>query len=59
MGDPNLNYFNYLDSDNFDNPYILEEDLQRYLSDIKKHDNLSLIHVLIQTYSLFNLREVS
>ena len=50
MRDPNLNYFNDLNFNNFDNPYILEENIKRYLSDIKKYENLSLsiIHVNIR-----------
>ena len=45
--DPELNYFNILNSNNFDSPDALEEHIKRYLCDIKKNDNLSLIHVNI------------
>ena len=47
--DPNLNYFNDLNSNSFDSPYILEQDVKRYLCDIKKFDNLSLIHFNIRS----------
>ena len=49
MRDPDLNYFNDLNSNNFDSPYVLEENVKRYLCDIKKYDNLSLIHVNIRS----------
>ena len=49
MRDPGLNYFNDLDSNNFDSPYVLEENVKRYFCDIKKYDNLSLIHVNIRS----------
>ena len=45
MRNPDLNYFNDLNCNKFDIPYILEENIKRYLCDIKKYDNLSLIHV--------------
>ena len=48
MRDPDLNYFNDLNSNNFDSLYVLEENVKRYLCDIKKDDNLSLIHVNIR-----------
>ena len=48
MSDPDLNYFNDLNSNNFDSPYLLEENVKSYLCDIKKYDNLSLIHVNIR-----------
>ena len=35
-----LNYFNDIQSNNFDSPYDLEENAKRYLCDIKKYDNL-------------------
>ena len=44
-----LNYFKDLNSNNFDSPYILEENVKSYLCDIKKYDNLSLIHVNIRS----------
>ena len=34
--DPELNYFNTLNSNNFDSPDALEEHVKRYLCDIKK-----------------------
>ena len=40
MRDPDLNYFNDIKSNNFDSPYDLEENVERYLCDIKKYDNL-------------------
>ena len=49
MRDPNLNYFNDLNSNNFDSPYVLEDNVKRYFCDIKKYDNLSLIHVSIRS----------
>ena len=49
MRDPDLNYFNDLNSNNFDSPYVLERNVERYLCDIKKYDNLSLIHVNIRS----------
>ena len=45
MGDPELNYFNNLNSNNFGRPYVLEENVKRYLCDIKKYGSISLIHV--------------
>ena len=49
MTDPDLNYFHDLNSNNFDSPYVLEENVKRYLCDIKKYENLSLIHVNIRS----------
>ena len=49
MRDLDLNYFNDLNYNNFDSPYVLEENVKRYLCDIKKYDNLSLIHVNIRS----------
>ena len=49
MRDADLNYINDLNSNNFDSPYILEENVKRYLCDIKKYDSLSLIHVNIRS----------
>ena len=49
MRDPDLNYFIDLNSNNFDSPYVLEENVKRYLCSIKKYDNLSLIHVNIKS----------
>ena len=49
MRDPDLSYFNDLNSNNFDSSYVLEENVKRYLCDIKKYDNLSLIHVNIRS----------
>ena len=40
MKDPDLNYYNDLNSNNFDSPYVLEENAKRYLCDIKKCNNL-------------------
>ena len=57
MRDPDLNYFKDLNSNNFDSLYVLEENVKRCLCDIKKYDNLSLIHVNIE-YE-FKLREAS
>ena len=48
MRDPDLNYFNDLNSDKFDSPYVLEKNVKRCLCDINKNDNLSLIHVNIR-----------
>ena len=50
----NFNPFNFfndqdLNSNNFDSPYVLEENVKRYLYDIKKYDNLSLFHVNIRS----------
>ena len=41
MRDLYLNYFNGLNSNNFNSQYVLEENVKRYLCDIKKYDNLS------------------
>ena len=49
MRDPDLNYFNDLNSNNFGSPYVLEENVKRYLCDIKEHHNFSLIHVNIRS----------
>ena len=49
MRDSDLNYFKDLNSNNFDSPYVLEENIKRYLCDIKKYDNLSLIHVNVRS----------
>ena len=49
MRDPDLNYFNDLYSNNSDSPYVLEENIKRYLCDIKKYDNFFLIHVIIRS----------
>ena len=40
MRDPDLNYYNDLNSNNFDSAYFLEENVKRYLSDIKKCNSL-------------------
>ena len=45
---PDLNYFNDLNSNNFDCPYVLEVNVKRYLCDIKKYDNLSVIRVNVR-----------
>ena len=45
VGDPELNYFNDLNSNNVGRPHVLEENVKRYLCDIKKYGNISLIHV--------------
>ena len=49
MRDSGINYFNNINSNNFDSPYVLEENVKRYLCDIKEYDNLSLIHVNIRS----------
>ena len=50
MRDSDLkNYFNDLNSINFDSPHVLEENVKRYYCDIKKYDNLSLIYVNIRS----------
>ena len=41
MRDPGLNHFNNLNSKNFDSPYVLEENVKRYLYDKKKYYKLS------------------
>ena len=48
MRDPDLNYFNHLNSNNFDSPHVLDN-VKRYLCDINKYGNLSLIHVNIRS----------
>ena len=45
LRDPDLNYFKHLNFNNFDSPYVLYENVKRYLCDINKYGNLSLIHV--------------
>ena len=47
--DPDLKNFNDLNSNNFDSSYVLEDNVKRYLCDIKKYENLSLIHVNIKS----------
>ena len=42
MRNSDLNYFNDLNSNNFDSLHVLEENVKRYLCDMKKYDNLSL-----------------
>ena len=42
MKDPDLNYYNDLNSNNFDSPYVLEENV----------NNVSLIHVNIRSMKL-------
>ena len=49
MRDSDLNYFDDLNSNNFDCPHVLEENVKRCLCDMKKYDNLSLIHVNIRS----------
>ena len=46
--DLELNYFKDLNTNNFDSPNILEENVKRYLCDTKKYDNLFLIHLNIR-----------
>ena len=52
---PDLNYFNDKNSNNFVSPYVLEENVKRYLCNIKKYGNLSLIHVDIK--SMYSISE--
>ena len=49
MRDPDLNCFNDLNSNNFDSPYVLEENVKRYLCDIKRYGKLALIHVNVRS----------
>ena len=49
MRGPDSNYFNGLNSNNFDSQYVFEQTFKRYLCHIKKHGNLSLIHVHIKS----------
>ena len=49
MRDPDLNYFNDLNSNNFNSPYVLEENVKRYLCDIRTYDILSLIYLNIRS----------
>ena len=49
MTDLDLNCFNDSNYNNFDTPYILEKNVKRFLCNIKKYDNLSLIHVNIKS----------
>ena len=49
MRDSDLNYFSDLNFNNFDSPHVLEENVKRYLCDMKKYDNLSLIPVNIKS----------
>ena len=60
MRTPDWNYFNDLNSNNFDIPYILGENVKTYLCDIKNYDNLSLIDVNLRSmHSNFeNLHDV-
>ena len=52
---PDLNYFKDKNSNNFVSPYVLEENVKRYLCNIKKYGNLSLIHVDIK--SMYSISE--
>lgn len=45
-------------SQKFDNPYVLEENTKRYLCDIEKHENLSLIYVNIRRSMNFNFQKL-
>ena len=56
--DPDLNYSNDLNLNNFDSPYVLEEFVKRYLCDIKKYGNLSLIHVNIRNSNFEKLHHL-
>lgn len=51
--DRDLNYFNEMPSKNFDSSYFLQKNTKRYLCDIEKHENLSLIHVSIRSMNSF------
>ena len=51
MRNPDLNYCNDLNFNNFDSRYVLEENVKRYLRDIKEYDKLSLNHVNIRSMS--------
>ena len=52
MRDPDLSYCNDLNSNNFDSLFVLEENVKRYLCDIKNYCNLSLIHINIRGMNL-------
>ena len=47
--DPDLHYFNEVNSNAFDSPYLFEEETEKYLYDLKKYENLSLIHINIRS----------
>ena len=47
MRGPDLDYFNDLNSNNFDSPYVLEENAKDTFAIKRNDDNLSLIHVNI------------
>ena len=47
MRNPNLNYFNDLNSNDFNSQHVLEDNVKRYLCHI--NENLSLIHVNIRS----------
>ena len=49
MRDSELNYFNDLNSNNFDSLFVFEENVKRNICHIKKYDNLSFIHVHIRS----------
>ena len=44
--DPDLNCFNDLNSNNFDRPYVLEENVKRNLCDIKTYGNSSFFMLM-------------
>ena len=44
-----MNYFNKIHSKNFDSPHVLQENTKRYLCDIEKHENLSLMYFNIRS----------
>ena len=41
--DPYLNYFNNLNSNSFDRPYVLDKNIKRYLCDIKKYEKYNIL----------------
>ena len=49
MRDPNLNYFNDLSSNNFISTCVFDGSVKIYLWDVKKFENLSLIHANVRS----------
>ena len=45
--DPDQNYFNDLNSENYDTPYIFQEETKDFLQEISCYENLSLLQAEI------------
>ena len=47
--DPDLNFYNDLNRENYETEYLYENEIPVYLKDLKKYENLSLIHLNIRS----------